>query len=106
MLESGAVDVVYSDTRMVELTAPYVPGYLAFREAEPLVQLINSQRENKPELTPQVREINLNLNLVLFIWLPSSQKRLYWWTATASCTPQGSVWHATSESWRTYPLSG
>ena len=51
---------------MVELTAPYVPGYLAFREAEPLVQLINSQRENKPELTPQVREINLNLNLVFF----------------------------------------
>ena len=54
---------------MVELTAPYVPGYLAFREAESLVQLINSQRENKPELTPQVREINLNLNLVLFIIL-------------------------------------
>ena len=54
--ESGAVDVVYSDTRMVELTAPYVPGYLAFREAEPLVRLINSQRENKPELTPQVRK--------------------------------------------------
>ena len=47
---------------MVELTAPYVPGYLAFREAEPLVQLINSQRENKPELTPQVRERHMNLN--------------------------------------------
>ena len=46
--------MVYSDTRMVQLTAPYVPGYLAFREAEPLVELINSQRENKPELTPQV----------------------------------------------------
>jgi len=45
---------VYSDTRMVQLTAPYVPGYLAFREAEPLVELINSQLENKPELTPQV----------------------------------------------------
>ena len=54
--ESGAVDVVYSDTRMVELTAPYVPGYLAFREAEPLIQLINSQREIKPELTPQVKK--------------------------------------------------
>ena len=52
--ESGAVDVVYSDARMVRLTAPYVPGYLAFREAEPLVQLINSQRESRPGLTPQV----------------------------------------------------
>ena len=50
------MDVVYSDTRMVELTAPYVPGYLAFREAGPLVELINSQRETKPELTPQVRK--------------------------------------------------
>ena len=47
--------MVYSDARMVELTAPYVPGYLAFREAAPLVALVNRQRENKPELTPQVK---------------------------------------------------
>ena len=52
---SGGAEVVYSDARMVELTAPYVPGYLAFREAAPLVALVNRQRENKPELTPQVK---------------------------------------------------
>ena len=50
-----SMEVVYEDLRMIELTAPYVPGYLAFREADPLVQMVREQRECKPEATPEVR---------------------------------------------------
>ena len=67
------MDVVYSDTRMVQLTAPYVPGYLAFREAEPLVELINSQRETKPELTPQVTAwVVLQFEVPGLVFLPAA----------------------------------
>ena len=62
---------MYSDTRMVQLTAPYVPGYLAFREAEPLVELINSQLENKPELTPQVTWVGLQFEVPGLVFFAS-----------------------------------
>lgn len=36
------------------MTAPYVPSYLAMREAEPLVSLIEELRKNSTEAFPQV----------------------------------------------------
>ncbi len=42
------------------MTAPYVPGFLAFREAGPLLDLIQEQREDRPDLTPDVVMVDGN----------------------------------------------
>lgn len=46
--------VVYEDYQMVELTAPYIAGFLAFREADFLVGLVDKLRETRPEYIPDV----------------------------------------------------
>ncbi len=56
----GRTRVEYEEMRMVELTAPYVPGYLAFREADLLVELVERQKSVMPEVTPQVILIDGN----------------------------------------------
>jgi len=38
---------------MVKMTLPYVPGYLAFREAGFLVEKMEKLRQEKPEIMPQ-----------------------------------------------------
>ena len=60
ILELPSLEAVYQDMSMIELTAPYVPGYLAFREADPLAKVISRQRADRPELTPQVLLIDGN----------------------------------------------
>jgi deoxyinosine 3'endonuclease (endonuclease V) len=45
---------VYENHAKVKLTLPYIAGYLAFREVEPLMGLITTLRANRPELEPQV----------------------------------------------------
>jgi hypothetical protein len=45
---------VYEDYQMVRLTQPYVPGFLAFREADFLVELLEKLRKNDEKLFPQV----------------------------------------------------
>lgn len=52
--------VVYSSTKMVTLTTPYLPGYLAFREAEPLVALVTRQMEEQPNFTPDALLVDGN----------------------------------------------
>ena len=37
------LQVVYKDLQMVEMTAPYIPGFLAFRESSFLVSLVEKQ---------------------------------------------------------------
>lgn len=39
---------------MVKLTKPYIPGFLAFREAEFLIEKIEKLRNSEPRLFPQV----------------------------------------------------
>jgi deoxyinosine 3'endonuclease (endonuclease V) len=46
--------VVYSAHQFVALQLPYIPGFLAFREIDPLVELIEEQRRTAPHLTPDV----------------------------------------------------
>jgi len=47
-------EIVYKDLQMVELFAPYIPGFLAFREAGVLCQLVEKQKQKNPNLTPDV----------------------------------------------------
>ena len=46
--------VVYEDYKLVKMNEPYVPGFLAFREVNHLVDLINDLKKNEPQFTPQV----------------------------------------------------
>ncbi|KAF9161834.1 hypothetical protein DFQ26_004116 [Actinomortierella ambigua] len=46
--------VVYEDHVKVKLTLPYIAGFLAFREVDPLLSLIQSLQAKRPELVPQV----------------------------------------------------
>eukprot|EP00164_Ancoracysta_twista_P002686 GFYU01003578.1.p1 GENE.GFYU01003578.1~~GFYU01003578.1.p1 ORF type:complete len:375 (-),score=94.34 GFYU01003578.1:99-1112(-) len=46
--------VVYSKCEMVQLTQPYIPGFLAFREVEFLQKLIEELRQSQPSLLPDV----------------------------------------------------
>lgn len=44
--------VIYQDIIEFKLTVPYFSSYLAFREIEPLTQLVMKQKKIKPEVTP------------------------------------------------------
>ncbi|XP_078803499.1 endonuclease V isoform X2 [Oryzias latipes] len=46
--------VLYRDSQMVTLTAPYIAGFLAFRETPFLLQALQRLKESQPELMPQV----------------------------------------------------
>jgi len=51
---NGQCTHVYSDWEYFQLTMPYIPSFLAFREIDPLVRLVNKQRDTKPDCTPNV----------------------------------------------------
>jgi deoxyinosine 3'endonuclease (endonuclease V) len=46
--------VLYQDLAHVELHYPYRAGFLAFREAPPILELLQKLRHQSPELWPQV----------------------------------------------------
>ena len=46
--------VIYTDSLSYKLSVPYVSSYLAFREIEPLEQLVERQKLQSPDLTPEV----------------------------------------------------
>uniref|UniRef100_A0A3B1IFD7 Endonuclease V n=1 Tax=Astyanax mexicanus TaxID=7994 RepID=A0A3B1IFD7_ASTMX len=45
---------------MVNLSAPYIAGFLAFREAPPLLQLLQRLEKEQPSLMPQVLFVDGN----------------------------------------------
>ena len=47
------MQVVYESLSMVQLTAPYIPGFLAFRESEFLIDKVRILQDSNPELVPQ-----------------------------------------------------
>ena len=55
-----SLQIVYKDIKMVKMTAPYVPGFLAFRESEFLLELISKQRGEMPDITPDVLIVDGN----------------------------------------------
>ena len=46
--------IVYEDYKLVKITEPYIPSFLAFREINPYVDLINNLKNNNPKYPPQV----------------------------------------------------
>ncbi|XP_047401170.1 endonuclease V isoform X6 [Sciurus carolinensis] len=53
VLSFPELEVVYEESQMVNLTAPYVAGFLAFREVPFLVDLVRRLQEKEPGLMPQ-----------------------------------------------------
>ena len=47
-------NTVYKDHVYFDLTVPYVSSYLAFREIDPLLELVNHQRTKHPNVTPSI----------------------------------------------------
>lgn len=50
----GVFQVVYKRLEMIKMTAPYVPGFLAFREVEPILHLYNTMLQNAAQYKPDV----------------------------------------------------
>ncbi|XP_056266130.1 endonuclease V-like isoform X2 [Pseudoliparis swirei] len=48
------LELLYEDSQMVTLTAPYMAGFLAFRETPFLLEALRRLERNRPELRPQV----------------------------------------------------
>ncbi|KAI4556607.1 hypothetical protein MJT46_015230 [Ovis ammon polii x Ovis aries] len=60
VLSYPELEVLYEDCRMVTLTAPYVSGFLAFRELPFLVDAVQQLRQREPCLMPQVLFVDGN----------------------------------------------
>lgn len=45
---------MYEQYKMIKLTLPYIPTFLAFREVPFLVDMIKELKDTQPELMPQV----------------------------------------------------
>lgn len=54
ILSFPELKVVHTMYKMVELRYPYIPGFLAFREVDPLLGLIAELRSKRPDILPQV----------------------------------------------------
>ncbi|KAM5272725.1 endonuclease V [Ctenodactylus gundi] len=60
VLSFPELQVLHEDSRMVSVTAPYVSGFLAFREVPFLVDAVQRLREREPSLVPQVLLVDGN----------------------------------------------
>lgn len=60
ILKYPSLEVEYSDFQMVELTGPYIPGFLAFREVDHLISLVH-----KTPLSDKVKVIFVDGNGIL-----------------------------------------
>ncbi|XP_057632881.1 endonuclease V isoform X2 [Chionomys nivalis] len=60
VLSYPELKVVYEDSHMIRLKAPYVSGFLAFREVPFLVELVQRLQEKEPDFMPQVLLVDGN----------------------------------------------
>lgn len=52
VIDSRTMEVVYRDHEYFDLTVPYIPTFLAFREIDPIERLVSKQRQTDPNVTP------------------------------------------------------
>ncbi|KAL4218883.1 hypothetical protein ACF0H5_021471 [Mactra antiquata] len=60
VLRFPSLKLVYEDYKMVELTEPYIPGFLAFREAPFIVDLFDTLKQTKPKYYPHLVMVDGN----------------------------------------------
>ncbi|NXL85081.1 ENDOV Endonuclease, partial [Alectura lathami] len=60
VLSYPGLEVLYEDCRMVAVSAPYVAGFLAFREVHFLVEAVQKLEQEQPRLKPQVLLVDGN----------------------------------------------
>ncbi|NXK23791.1 ENDOV Endonuclease, partial [Arenaria interpres] len=60
VLSYPGMEVLYEDCRMVTVSAPYVAGFLAFREVPFLVEAVQRLQQEEPRLRPQVLLVDGN----------------------------------------------
>ncbi|XP_053939416.1 endonuclease V isoform X1 [Cuculus canorus] len=60
VLSFPALEVLYEDYQMVAVNAPYVSGFLAFREVPFLVEAVQRLQQKEPRLKPQVLLVDGN----------------------------------------------
>ncbi|KAI7744754.1 hypothetical protein M8C21_016889 [Ambrosia artemisiifolia] len=60
VLDFKTLDVVYDDSSIVTIDLPYVPGFLAFREAPVFLQLLNKMQDSSHPFYPQLLMIDGN----------------------------------------------
>ena len=48
------MNIVYEKYKIVTLTEPYIPSFLAFREVKHIVDLLNELKNTKPQFYPQI----------------------------------------------------
>jgi deoxyinosine 3'endonuclease (endonuclease V) len=53
-------NILYEKFEFVKITQPYVPGFLAFREVDHLLKLLEDLKNSRPELMPQIILIDGN----------------------------------------------
>jgi deoxyinosine 3'endonuclease (endonuclease V) len=54
ILSYPELKVVYENYKMVQLTQPYIPGFLAFREVDHIINLYDELKNTQPMLLPQI----------------------------------------------------
>lgn len=60
VLDLHSLKVVYDDSSVIKLHIPYVPGFLAFREAPVLLQLLDKMKSNAHPCYPQLLMVDGN----------------------------------------------
>lgn len=60
VLSYPELQVVYEDSQLVDLSAPYVPSFLAFREVFFLCDAVQRLQDSDPNLVPQVLLVDGN----------------------------------------------
>ena len=60
VLSYPKLEIVYKNCKMVQMTEPYIAGFLAFREVDFFVDLINELRSTNVELEPQLIMVDGN----------------------------------------------
>ncbi|KAF7722218.1 hypothetical protein EC973_003538 [Apophysomyces ossiformis] len=60
VLSYPMLEVVYVDYLEITLHLPYIPGFLAFREVDPLLELLNRMKQDRPEIYPQILLVDGN----------------------------------------------
>lgn len=49
-----SMEIVYEDYKQIKVEVEYIPGFLAFREVEPLCELIETCRQTRFDIFPQL----------------------------------------------------